>query len=388
MYAALFLIAGYPAHSACRDCAQPGFGGPGENRFTAFDPICRGEFCREPGFPQVFVNASNLTLFVRVSDLAFGGGFAIERSFNMDDARSGPFGPGWSFNLGDTVTAEGDGSIVLRRGTGRVDRFAVVAAGGALAAVTPTSDSLVQNGDGTYTVRERADGTVRTFSATGSLLSIRYAGGAVVSLEYNAAGRLSAALYRGRQIQFSFDGPRLSSISDAAGRSVSFSYRSDGRLLRHINSNGQTVAYEYDGAGNITSIQNGDNLTAISYDGDPGYSFVSAVTLPDGSTRQYDAPLSPAQIRVRDGAGDATLYVSSTNGLLQSVTDAGGHRISYSYDAAGRRTRTVNGAGEASTFTYDSSGNLTVITDSAGNRWTAVYSGNTLTRLNLSLIHI
>src|SRR6476619_4225944 len=62
LYAALFLIAGYPAHSACRDCAQPGFGGPGENRFTAFDPICRGEFCREPGFPQVFVNTSNLTL--------------------------------------------------------------------------------------------------------------------------------------------------------------------------------------------------------------------------------------------------------------------------------------------------------------------------------------
>ena len=50
------------ASSACRDCAQPGFGGPGENRFTGYDPICRGDACHDSGYPQLFVNAADLTL--------------------------------------------------------------------------------------------------------------------------------------------------------------------------------------------------------------------------------------------------------------------------------------------------------------------------------------
>src|SRR6185503_4156101 len=100
-------------------------------------------------------------LFVRISDLAFGGGFALERSFNMDDSRPGPFGTGWSFNLGDTLTTESDGSVVLRRGSGRTDRFAPVAVGGVFVAISATSDSLVQNSDSSYTLRENSSGAVR-----------------------------------------------------------------------------------------------------------------------------------------------------------------------------------------------------------------------------------
>lgn len=318
---------------------------------------------------------------MHVRDLAFGGGFTLDRAYNGDDTRVGPFGPGWSFSLGDALTVESDGSVVLRRGSGRVDRFATVAAGGALAAVTATTDTLTKNSDGTYTLRERPSGAVRTFNARGYLASVRYAGGVAVSLEHNSLGQLTAAVYRGRKIQFTFDGPRITSINDPAGRTVTFSYRGDGRLAGHVNAGGRAVAYDYDGEGNLTSVQYGEHATAIAYDGETGYRYVSAVALPDGSSRQYDFPLSPAQIRVRDGAGDATLYVSAASGLLQSVTDANGNRISYSYDAVGRRTRVVNGAGEASTFTYDANGNLTVAADAAGNRWTATYTNGNLTRL-------
>src|SRR5262249_48804046 len=107
------------AYSACRDCAQPGFGGPGESRFTAFDSLCQGDLCRDPGAPQVSINLANLTLFLRVSDLAFGGpspALALERSYNQDDTQSGPFGIGWSFNLGESIAKTSDGTLVLRRG--------------------------------------------------------------------------------------------------------------------------------------------------------------------------------------------------------------------------------------------------------------------------------
>src|SRR5437667_329645 len=65
----IFLLLSRGAFTACRDCALPGLGGPAENRFTAFDSLCRTAACREAGVPQVSVNLSNLTLFVRVTDL-------------------------------------------------------------------------------------------------------------------------------------------------------------------------------------------------------------------------------------------------------------------------------------------------------------------------------
>ena len=101
--------------------------------------------------PQLFVNAANLTLFVRVNDLAFGGpapALTIEHSFNMDDARSGVLGAGWSFSLGDSLTPDTDGSLVLRRGTGRIDRFATAPGASTFFSVTGTRDALTQASDG------------------------------------------------------------------------------------------------------------------------------------------------------------------------------------------------------------------------------------------------
>ena len=95
-----------------------------------YDSICRGDACRDSAYPQVFVNAANLTLFIRVTDLAFGGpapAFSFERSYNMGDTHAGPFGAGWSFSLGDSLTTDTDDSLVLRRASGRIDRFAPAA---------------------------------------------------------------------------------------------------------------------------------------------------------------------------------------------------------------------------------------------------------------------
>src|SRR5436190_604382 len=114
----MFLLLSRGAFTACRDCALPGLGGPAENRFTAFDTLCRTAACREAGVPQVSVNLSNLTLFVKVTDLAFGGGFTIDRSFNQGSGAGLPacglagqeacpaFGPGWSFSLGDSIVTD------------------------------------------------------------------------------------------------------------------------------------------------------------------------------------------------------------------------------------------------------------------------------------------
>ncbi len=338
------------AQCACRDCAQSGFGGPAENRFTAYDAAAAG----------VWVNLSNLTLYVRETDLAFGG-FGLERSYNQDDTAAGPFGIGWTFNLGDSLTVDTDGTLVVRRGAGRIDRFGA-SSSGSYFALTGTTDRLVKNDDGTYTLRATGATAGRVFTSDGRLLSTPAA-----TLDYDAAGRLTAARYRGSRITFTYDGDgHIASAADSAGRTVNYTY-TGGRL----ESNGSST-YEYDDAGNLTSV----NGTSIGYAGDADYTAVASV-----GARSYDAPLAPSQIRVTDGNGDATWYVSNAGGLVLSVTDANGSAVSYAYDAAGRRTAVTNGTGRTARFTYDSGGNLTGVVDAASNRWSAEYSASRLSRV-------
>ncbi len=367
--------------SACRDCAQTPFGGPAENRFTAYDSLCPGAACRDAGFPQVFVNAANLTLFLHVTSLAFGGpqpALTLEQSFNMDDTRAGILGIGWSFSLGDSLTTDPDGSLVLRRGSGRTDRFVTAAGSTALFPVTSTTDSLSRAADGTYTLRAAPSPVARTFSADGKLLSIMDGTAVRVSLDYDSSGHLTAAHYRGKLISFATDtAGRLTSIKDAAGRSVSFTYNGDGRLAQQTNPDGVSTAYQYDGAGNLTSIAWGGAKTAIAYAGDAGFLSVASVTAPDGAVRQYDIPPAPGQIRVTDGNGDATFYTSTALGLLQTVADAAGNTVTYAYDSVGNRIRAINGAGETVSFTYDPRNNLTSVTDGANNRWSGAYDTGT-----------
>jgi len=358
----------HAAFTACQYCAQPGLGGPAENPFTAYDALCRTAACRDSGTPQVSVNLSNLTLYIKVTDLAFGGGFTIDRSFNQDDPRSSGFGPGWSFSLGESLTADTDGSLVLRRGSGRIDRFTSAAGSSALFAVTSTRDTLVQNPDGTYTLSS-ASGT-RTFSSDGRLLST-----GAVTLDYSDAGVLTAAHYRGRTIQVATDSNgRITSLADAAGRSASFTYSADGRLAQQANADGSSVSYAYDANGNLTSLTYAGGKIAVAYAGSAANISVAAITTPDGAVRQYDTPHTPSEIRLTDGNGDPTFYVSSASGLLQSITDSAGNTLQYSYDASGNRIKVVNASGETSSFTYDSSGRLTGVTDGANNKWSADYS--------------
>jgi YD repeat-containing protein len=381
----LWLILSGVLPAACRDCAQVAFGGPRENPFTAYDAICRAPGCREPGLPQVYVSAASLTLFVRVTDLAFGGpapALLLEHSFNMDDAQAGALGVGWSFSLGDNLTPDTDGTLLLRRGSGRVDRFATASGAAAYFAVSNTRDTLTRAADGTYQLRSADSPTVWNFRADGRLASIQDGSLKRVTLDYDASGNLATAVYRGRTIRFTSDGQgRIVQIDDAEDRTVAFTYSDDGRLSGQTNADGTSTGYEYDGAGNLSAVTYAGGRYAIAYSGDAPYVSVASVTTPDGAVRQYDIPRTPSEIRVTDGNGDATLYGFTAKGLLQYVQDAAGNKSNFKYDASGNRTSATNATGETTSFTYDSAGRLTGITDPASNRWTAEYANGLLTRL-------
>ena len=361
---------------ACRDCAEGALGGPPDNSFTLFDAACATAGCREPGMPEILVNTATLNLYLRVVDLPFGGdaGFGLVRSFNLDDNRGGPFGRGWSFNLGETLVVSDDRqTCTLRRGSGRVDVFAAAAQSGAYFAVTRTTDALRQNSDGTWRLSNPLGTESRTFLADGRLSSIDGGSFRRVSLEYDGSGRLARARSQGRRIEFAYDDAgRITTVSDSAGRSVSYAYTADGLLASQVNADGGTFAYGYDDSGRLAAIAGAGGAFALQYNGDPDYTGIASIGVPDGTARAYDTP-QPRQVRVTDGSGNAVTYAYTASGWIESVTDGAGNRTAYAYDIAGRRIRATNPAGEASRFDYDAAGNLAAIVDSAGSRWTAAY---------------
>jgi YD repeat-containing protein len=353
--------------------------------------FCHGDACGDQGYPQLSVNLANLTAFLQVTDLAMGGPgapFALERAYNSDNQQAGPFGIGWSFNLGDRLTIESDGTLVIQRGSGRTDIFAPSFTGSAAAgagsgtgsgyfAVTVTSDILTANSNGTFTLSSPGSKTARIFSAAGRLMAIQNSGVTLVSLTYDSTGNLTVATYRGRMVNFSNDGNgHISSFSDSTGRTASFSYTGDGHLAQQTNVDGQVINYQYDGNGNLAGITYTAGTLAIAWLIDGPFTSVASVTTPDGAVRTYAVPQSPTQIQLTDGGGNVTLYTASANGLLLSVTDAYNNTLSYIYDALGRRTQTVDALGDTETFAYDANNNLTSATDGAGNKWTATYTVN------------
>jgi YD repeat-containing protein len=386
------------APGACRDCAQMGFGGPKEHRYTAFDNFWRdgrdGALGRD-GYPKLSVNLANLTAYIRVTDLALGGPgapFKLERSYNSDNQQPGPFGIGWSFGLGDRLTVKSDGTLVLTRGSGAIDVFApsfpAGTAPGGYFAITSTSDTLAAGTSGTFTLATPGSKTTRIFSPTGLLMAIQESGVTTVSLTYDPNNNLTAANYRGRMVTFANDGNgHITAFTDSAGRSASFSYTGDGHLAQQTNVDGTAIGYQYDGNANLTGIAYPSGNLAITWLIDGPFTSVAAVVTPDGAVRSYTVPQSPTQIQLTycgfspvyaagNCTGNSTLYTSSATGLLLGVTDAYNNTRSYAYDASGRRTQAIDAMGDAETFVYDANGNLTAVADAAGDKWAATYTAN------------
>lgn len=199
------------------------------------------------------------------------------RSYNSNDTRVGPLGPGWTHSYNIRLTSPGDGTddVILTGHQGRSDRYTANPDG----SYTPPPavyTALVKNSDGTYTATHK-DLARWTFHATGKLLRIedRYGNISLLTYDdYSATGKLTSVgdpAGRG-SLTFAYDPDgRLQSVSDwmTPARSVTFAYDGVGRLSTATDREGNTTTYTYDGSSHrITAITdaNGHVVVTNTYD--------------------------------------------------------------------------------------------------------------------------
>jgi YD repeat-containing protein len=133
--------------------------------------------------------------------------FAFVRTYNSGNPGDGPLGFGWTDSYNISFTVESPTSVVVRGPDGRLDRFTLN--GGSYTPPPGVFSTLSDNGDGTFTLKER-DQTRYRFDASGHLTSIADRNDNTLTLAYTSAAFVlvqgSASLQDTRDFIFKYGG--------------------------------------------------------------------------------------------------------------------------------------------------------------------------------------
>ncbi len=342
------------------------------------------------------VDAGSGNYYETVTDLTIPG-----RSPALEEARTygslnasydGPFGYGWSSSY--------DMRLQLGSGT-PASTVDVVQENDAYVSFTWNGSAYVapprvfatltyDAGSGTYTFTRRAQEEF-VFDSTGLLKQEIARDG--------FAGSPGVGVPAAYATTLAYSSGRLSTVTDAAGRTLTFSYGGNGKVSGIVDSTGRSVAYGYDGSFNLTDVTDvGGGNTHFTYDGSHllltardqrGNTVLTntfdgsgrALTQTDGLSRTttFDYTTIPGSTIVTDANGNATLD-SFTNNLVTSETKGygSGHdeTWTYTYDPTTLGVATVTDPNSHVTnYTWDGDGNLLTKTDALSH--TTAYTYNT-----------
>ncbi len=185
-----------------------------------------------------------------------------------------------------------------------------------------------------------------------------------------------------------------SGIIHSAGKSVSFTRDTQGRITAIIDPMGETIEFEYDFYGDLVSVTDQEgNVTGFRYNSAHGLLDIIdprgltparneydnqgklvAITDADGNRVEFTHNIDTRQEVVTDRMGNATVYEYDDEGNVVTQTDALGNTISYTYDANGNKLTETDALGNTTAYTYDAQENLLTKTDPLGNTTSYTYN--------------
>ena len=182
-----------------------------------------------------------------------------------------------------------------------------------------------------------------TYDTVGRVATHKDAKGNTTSYTYDDLDRLTKVNYPdGSTKTFTYDCCTLSSVTDSNG-TLSFEYDKTKRLTGIKDVYGKNISYDYDDAGNLTSL-----------------------TYPDSKVVSYEYDAADRLKKVTDWLGNATSYTYDSAGNLTKTTYPDGSTIIHEYDNAGRLKSILDYSADATInsrfkYTLDALGNRTDI---------------------------
>jgi RHS repeat-associated protein len=327
------------------------------------------------------VNMESGDLYESYTDInvpGLGMNLNVTRSYNsLDDSVAGPFGYGWTSNLGMSLAeSDGDTVVTITDETGSPVTFTLT--DGVWSAPAFNSSTLTNNPDGTWTYT-RWNGDTFDFNSSGALTSESDLNGNTTTFSYTDGELTTVTDASGRTLTLTWTGDNITEITGPDGQSVSYAYNGAGDLVEFTNQAGGNTYYTYDSDNNLLTIEDPDgNTTTNTY---KASGQVATQTDPDGNetTFTYSVPASgDTATLVKAPDGDKTYFLYS-DGLLDQETKAYDTSLavttSYTYDpiTLGVATET-DPNGNVTSYTYDQAGNTLTETDPLGNTTSSTYN--------------
>jgi len=187
----------------------------------------------------------------------------------------------------------------------------------------------------------------------------------------------------GRSISFTYGSNGcVASVTDPAGRKSLFTYDANGNLSGFTDREGNTTQYTYDQYNYLNSITTGSGTIQIEYRylSDLGLAYMpTTVTDPLNNERNYEYT---GDVVVTDAKGMHTVYVTTEEQIFiaKIIVDpdlvwlpdvgqwayVGGKEFNFAYDGYGNLTSITDPNTNAAQLTGDASGNMTTITGALG----------------------
>ena len=292
---------------------------------------------------------------------------SLSRSYNSRDPHVGVLGAGWSTLLDTSLILNGDGSYTFRDRDGREVDFTVAPTGGW---VRPEEMDAVLSVNPTGPVLTWFSGEVWQFDLTGVLVSQTGWEGQTVTIGRTAGLVTSIVSSSGYSLTLTYTTGRLTGVTSSTGRSVAYAFNAasamtsvtvDGRLVQAITPDGSGRLQQLADPTGVALMSNTfDGLGRVTLQSSAAGSPVSFVY---SSTVERDIT-----VMTDTATGAVSRFEFDKGGRLLNAVDPNGFATSASYDIAGNRTAADSRSGTSTSSAFDDSGRPTqVVTDAAGS---------------------
>ena len=187
--------------------------------------------------------------------------------------------------------------------------------------------------------------TSYSYNTSGDLLSTTYANGTMSSSTFNPEGEATSFLNQN-------------------GQPINFTYNAAGQVLTEAFSDGSQYTYTYDSHGNLLTATDATGTTTFTYDPTTEFMTEVAYPNGTYLKFGYNAAGQRTQMVDQTGFTTNYQY-DSAGRLSGLTDGNGNVIVTYSYDAAGRLSNKVNGNGTYTTYKYDADGNVLQLTNYA-----------------------
>ncbi len=377
-------------------------------RYGETNPGTRNEMRCLSGYP---VDCATGNQVETQTDLSVGGrglGLNFTRTYNsqlghnqMQREEHGPFGPGWTSSYSAHITTEtrcgglicNEDIAIVHQDNGSTTSFRHYIFKGGKESWEPIGGPLVQatlentetgyvytlpdlsklyfNSSGQLTSEADRNGNTLTMTyASGHLESVSDGAGRKLTFAYDLEGLVESVKDpMGHTVKYAYESEKLKSVTQLgeSGLRWQFKYNSEGEMASETDGRGHTVTTAYDVSNRVISQKDGLGRQRKWSYATIGSGTETTIIEPNGATtvEKFNGAGLPTSIAHASGTPIAatTTYEYNEAGEPIAITDPNGHKTEYGYDSTGDRTSEKNADGDQIKWTYDSTHDILTITN-------------------------